>query len=173
MTDVNKTQHYSKNELLLDGLSDLIPLEANIIEPFYGRGDLVRNFEVKEFYDIAFPEGLPQCRDTLLSPPSYKGKWVITNPPYLAKNKAKDKMIFNKYPYDDLYKIALSTMLEAEGGILVIPLNFFTDEKSKEIRNLFLSKFWVLRLNVYLTQMFDETAYNVCSFAFKRQENDD
>lgn len=64
-------------------------------------------------------------------------------------------------------------MLDADGGILVIPLNFFTDEKSKEIRNLFLSNFQVLRLNIYLTQMFDETAYNVCSFCFKKQKNDE
>lgn len=62
-------------------------------------------------------------------------------------------------------------MLEAEGGILVIPINFFTDEKSKEIRELFLSNFKILRLNIYLTQMFDETAYNVCSFAFEKQKN--
>ena len=33
----------------------------------------------------------------MLYPPNYHEKWVITNPPYLAKNKAKDKTLFNQY----------------------------------------------------------------------------
>ena len=109
MTDLNKTQHYSKNNLLLDGLTSFIPKNAFIIEPFYGQGDLVKDFSIKEYYDIAFPIGSPHYRDTLLNPPIYENKWIITNPPYLAKNKAKDKTVFNFYDYDDLYKIAIST----------------------------------------------------------------
>lgn len=110
----------------------MIPKDAYVIEPFYGNGDLVKTFNVSEFYDIDRED--EHKRDTLLSPPDYKNKWVITNPPYLAKNKAKDKTLFNKYPYDDLYKIAISTMIEAEGGILVLPINFLTDERSWKIR---------------------------------------
>lgn len=171
LNDLMKTQHYSNNELLIDGLKDFI-LDYPIIEPFYGKGDLVKGFSVSEYYDISFPIDDEHNRDTLLFPPSYKGKYVITNPPYLAKNKAKEKTIFNKYKYDDLYKIAMSTILDAEGGILIIPINFFIDEKSKEIREEFLSKFKILRLNVYLDQMFENTAYNVCSFAFKKDKNE-
>ena len=124
-----------------------------------------------EYYDIAFPMENPHYRDTLLNPPDYKNKWIITNPPYLAKNKAKDKTAFNLYDYDDLYKIAMSTFSQANGGILVIPINFFTDEKSKKIRKEFLKNFKVLRLNIYLDQVFDSTTYNVCSFAFIKENN--
>ena len=167
MSDLTRTQHYSTNELLLDGLKNFIPENSYIIEPFYGRGDLVKDFNISEYYDIAFDTDNPHYRDTLLSPPDYKDKYIITNPPYLAKNKAKDKTYFNLYLYDDLYKIALSTFSAAKGGILVIPLNFFTDERSAAIRNKFLSEFSVKRLNVYLDAMFSNTDYNVCSFYFE------
>lgn len=104
-------------------------------------------------------------------PPNYKGKWVITNPPYLARNKATDKSLFNKYKLDDLYKISIKTMLDAEGGILIIPTNFFADERSIEIRQQFLSIFQILQLNIFTVPVFNTTTYSVCSFAFQRKNN--
>ena len=76
-----------------------------------------------ECYDIE-PHSNSIQRDTLFNPPKYKDKWVITNPPYLAKNKAKDKKIYNLYNVDDLYKASMVSMLEANGGILIIPTNY-------------------------------------------------
>jgi hypothetical protein len=171
LTDIEKTKHYSINSLLLDGLLDFIPNDAYIIEPFYGRGDMVRDIKIKEYYDISFSKESEHYRDTLLNPPDYRNKWVITNPPYLAKNKAKDKKYFINNNFDDLYKIAINTMLECCGGILIIPINFFADEKSKNIRKLFFKNFSVQRLNIYFDSMFEKTNYNVCSFVFKRREN--
>lgn len=168
MNDLIRTQHYSTNILLLDGLLNFIQKNAKIIEPFYGKGDLVKNIDVSEYYDISLEDN--HKRDTLLNPPDYKGKWVITNPPYLAKNKAKDKRYFSNNNYDDLYKIAISTMLAAEGGILVIPINFFSDARSSKIRKEFLSTFSVKRINYFKNRMFDNTSYNVCSFAFERSK---
>ena len=54
MNDLIRTQHYSTNTLLLDGLLNLIPKNAKIIEPFYGKGDLVKNIDVSEYYYISF-----------------------------------------------------------------------------------------------------------------------
>ncbi len=171
LTDIEKTQHYSKNELLLDGLIDFIPPNSFIIEPFYGKGDLVKNIHVDEFYDISFEKNNEHYRDTLVFPPNYKNKYIITNPPFLAKNKAKDKALFEIFKeYDDLYKIAMSTFVDANGGIIITPLNLFTDEKSKNIRNKFFQIFQIERLNIYLDSMFDNTDYNVCSFAFKKHQ---
>lgn len=59
-------------------------------------------------------------------------------------------------------------MVEANGGILVIPINFITDERSGAIRKLFFENFSINRLNIFTSSMFDETNYNVCSFAFSR-----
>lgn len=168
MNDLIKTQHYSTNLMLLDGLLNYIPQDAKIIEPFYGKGDLVKNLNITEYYDIFLNDD--HKRDTLLNPPDYRGKWVITNPPYLAKNKAKDKNYFLNSDYDDLYKIAISTMLAAEGGILVIPINFFSDARSSKIRKEFLSIFSIKRINYFKDKMFDNTSYNVCSFAFERNK---
>lgn len=170
MSDIIKTQHYSKEKLLVDGFKDLLPDEGFFIEPFYGEGSLseVLDIQFNEYYDISL-NIKEHKRDTLLSPPDYTDKWVITNPPYLAKNKAKDKTLFNKYPYDDLYKIAISTIKNANGGILIIPLNFFTDERSASLREEFLSVYEVIRLNIYFDSMFDNTDYNVCSFFFRKK----
>lgn len=169
MKDIEKTRHFSKEALLIDGLVEYIPTDAVLIEPFYGNGDLAKNSNrsFSEYYDLLFKEG-EHYRDTLKNPPDYKNKWVITNPPYLAKNKAKDKSYFVNSKYDDLYKIAISTLLESEGGILIIPINFFADERSKNIRQVFFKNFVIKRLNIYLDSMFDNTDYNVCSFFFER-----
>ena len=171
MIDINKTQHYSKEQLLVDGFRELLPQEGKFIEPFYGDGSLskILNINFNEYYDI-LSEEKEHRRDTLLNPPDYTDKWVITNPPYLAKNKAKDKALFSKYLYDDLYKIAISTIKGAKGGILIIPLNFFTDERSASLRKEFLSEYDIIRLNIYFDTMFDSTDYNVCSFFFKKKE---
>lgn len=92
MNDLNRTQHYTTNaSYITNSLLDFILSNAALVEPFCGAGDLVALFPNHEWekYDIEpkTPDTIP-C-DTLLSPQNYRGKWVITNPPFLAKNKAK------------------------------------------------------------------------------------
>lgn len=169
MNDIIKTQHFSDDCELIENLIHFIPQDVLLVEPFAGSGSLTKNFTNNswELYDIEPQRVDIEQRDTLLNPPSYINKWVITNPPYLAKNKASNLEIFHHYPkYDDLYKIAIHTLLEAEGGILIVPINFFADERSKTIREEFFKHFSILQLNLFTTQMFEKTAYNVCSFAF-------
>ncbi len=48
----------------------------------------------------------------------------LQTPPYLAKNKSDNKKIFSLYKTDDLYKAALLSILESEGGIIIVPLIF-------------------------------------------------
>lgn len=110
-------------------------------------------------------------QDTLMTPPDYTNKWVITNPPFLAKNKASNKELFNKYKLDDLYKIALKTSLKAEGGIFIVPTNFFTDERSGTIRKEFLNSFKIDYINIFTVPVFETTTYSVCSFAFHKEKN--
>lgn len=173
-TDLEKTTHYTTHaSVICNGLIDLIPADAILVEPFVGQGDLVQIFPDHQWetYDInSVYEGAIQ-QDTLLSPPDYTNKWVITNPPFLAKNKAQDKTLFERYDLDDLYKIALNTVLDAEGGLFIIPTNFFTDERSGEIRKKFLSQFVVDKINIFTTPVFDSTTYSVCAFVFHKQNN--
>ena len=57
----------------------------NIIEPFTGNGDLlnfISNDKNIECYDIEPKKDFIIKRDTILNPPDYKGKFILTNPPY-------------------------------------------------------------------------------------------
>lgn len=172
MSDLQKTIHYTtKAQEICSNLVKYIPNEAKLVEPFSGNGDLLRLFPDNEWeaYDIE-EHNNTILRDTLLNPPNYKGKWVITNPPYLAKNKAKDKKIFEKYKVDDLYKATLLSVLDCEGGIFIIPTNFLTDERTNNIRKTFLDRFSILEMNIFTKPIFETTTYSICSFAFKRNE---
>jgi hypothetical protein len=174
-------QFYTTNsEYILQGLT--IPKKVkHIIEPFAGKGDLLPNSleYFLECYDID-PKNDSlniQKRDTLLDPPVYKDKFVITNPPYLARNKSKDKGIFDKYKMNDLYKCFLKELVinQCIGGIIIIPLNFWCSIRKLDIdlRKAFLKTYRIVRVNVFLNKVFDETAYSVCSFMFELKINDD
>lgn len=170
----------------------------NIIEPFCGKGDLLKfigniNDYKIECYDIdpkkdiadqgsaaevlalwaKFP---PVKKDTLKNPPDYNNKFIITNPPYLARNKSKDKEIFDKYDVNDLYKCFIKEIITNEclGGILIIPLNFWSSIRKNdiELRKLFLEKYNVIQLNIFEEQVFDDTTTTVCSFQYTKKIND-
>jgi hypothetical protein len=93
------------------------------VDPFAGDWDLLnlaqKHIQVNHAHaydlDPQNPETIQQ--DTLLHPPDYKGLYVITNPPYLARNKTKDQTIFDKYEVFDLYKAAIETFMGCEGGV--------------------------------------------------------
>lgn len=172
MSDLEKTVHYTtKSDIIFRNLVDYIPKGMSFIEPFVGGGDLLNLFpdEKWEKYDIE-DKGNNIIRDTLKNPPDYHDKWVITNPPYLAKNKASDKEIYNKYNVDDLYKAALVSILDCAGGLIIIPTNFFTDERTGKVRTQFLNQFKILEMNVFTEPVFETTTYSVCSFAFCRKD---
>jgi tRNA1(Val) A37 N6-methylase TrmN6 len=67
---------------------------TNIIEPFCGNGDLLnfinKDKYILETYDIEPKKNYIIKRNTLLNPPEYKNKFILTNPPYLARNKSKN-----------------------------------------------------------------------------------
>lgn len=174
MKDLQKTIHYTtKAQEICSNLIKYIPQKVKLIEPFVGEGDLLSLFPSHnwEVYDIE-DKGNNIVQNTLLTPPNYEEAWVITNPPYLAQNKASDKTIFLKYKTDDLYKAALLSILNCSGGILIIPTNFITDERTGNIRAQFLNRFEILEMNVFTEPVFTTTTYSVCSFAFKRKNDD-
>lgn len=170
-------QFYTTNqEYILNGFK--IPNKiVNIIEPFAGNGDL-QNFINKdnkkykvEYYDIKPKKDYIIKKDTLNNPPDYNNKFLITNPPYLARNKSKDKSIFNKYDVNDLYKCIIKEILTNKclGGILIIPLNFWSSIRKNDIklRELFLEKYNVVLLNIFEEKVFEDTTYTICSFQFE------
>ena len=173
MEDLIKTQHFIKQyEKILKNI-DFHPKEA--IDPFAGECDLFNySPETKwTFYDIEPKKENVIKNDSLLNPIDYTGKTVITNPPYLAKNKTKEfTEIFEKYKEDDLHKASIKSIIGCSNGILIIPINFFTDENTEELRKLFLSYYKVSYVNVFSKPVFENTTYNVCSFYFEKGQSE-
>jgi hypothetical protein len=158
---------------------------TKIIEPFAGNGDLLNFISDRSKYQIECFDIDPKHdyitkMDTILNPPDYKGKFMITNPPYLAKNKTKDRDPFEKYPVDDLYKCVMFEIANDEsnypiGGIIIIPLNFWCSIRSAdiELRRAFLARYIVDRVNIFEEQVFDDTTYTVCSMQFHLRRTDE
>jgi hypothetical protein len=190
MSNKNKKafgQFYTtNNEYILQNMK--IPDDIiDIIEPFAGNGDLVNFIKNTEnlknikynidCYDIEPKKDYIIKRDTINEPPDYNNKYVITNPPYLARNKSADKKLFDKYNVNDLYKCFIKNIIDITclGGIIIIPLNFWSSIRQAdiEIRKLFLEKYKIIKLNIFEEQVFSDTSYTICSFQFevKKQSN--
>lgn len=173
-------QFYSTNyKLLLDGFTIPDGIKT-IVEPFVGKGDLLKfinpNRKITiEKYDIDPKIEGTIKRDTLLNPISYTGKFILTNPPYLARGFSKKKDIYNKYHQDDLFRCFIKSIIDdvALGGILIVPLNFFSSIKksSVNLRKDFLSVYNITRVNIYNCKVFIDTNYTVCSFQFTQKLN--
>lgn len=146
---------------------------STIVDPFAGKHDLLDLFESsigKQMnvigYDIHPVLDKTILNDSLINPIDYRNKWIITNPPYLARNKCKDKTIFDLYNTNDLYKASIKSIMNCNGGILIVPLNFFCDEHYIDTRIDFLSNYSLLYLNIFEERVFEDTDYTVCAFAF-------
>ena len=155
---------------------------VNIVEPFSGNGDLLNFIENKDRYRIKCYDIDPKHdfiveRDTLANPPRYRNKFVLTNPPYLARNKSKNKAIFDKYDVNDLYKCFIKEIIEntCYGGIIIIPLNFWSSIRKNDIkiRKDFLDVYNVVHLNIFEEQVFNDTTTTVCSFQFVLKNGDE
>lgn len=149
-----------------------------IIEPFVGNGDLLKFIETPNKYTIEIYDIEPKCpntikRDTLTNPPMYENKFIITNPPYLARNKSKKKDLYDKYNCNDLYKCFIMSIIKdvCNGGIIIIPLNFISSIRKSdiELRKKFLEKYSIKRMNIFEEQVFNDTSYTVCSIYFMKK----
>lgn len=137
-------------------------------DPFAGAGDLL---SVSPEYGIFETKGLDidekldwENNDSLKSIPTIKDAIIITNPPYLAKQSASRKNIcLNEYfkdsPYDDIYLVALSKMIEAQKHIVAIIPESFINSSFKD-KNL-LSSVTILEENP-----FNDTEVPVCVACF-------
>ena len=150
---------------------------TRIIEPFAGEGHLT-SYAVSQLkiienaleYDIDPKSPFITKRDTLLDPPDYTGFYIITNPPYLARNKNSNKEIYDKYNENDLYKCFLRNIIDNTciGGIIIIPLNFFSSirKNDTELRKQFMKIYHIDRVRIFEEQVFNDTSYTVCVVQF-------
>ena len=92
-------QYFTTNAVaLLEGLEHRVR-GATVCEPFAGGGDLVEwcynnGAEDVKAYDIEPQNEATIVNDSIWSP-SYQGcNMIVTNPPYLSRNKNKDKQLY-------------------------------------------------------------------------------
>lgn len=174
-------QFYTKNyEYILQNLE--IPSHVKtIVEPFAGRGDLLKFIENKddyiiEAYDIDPKKSFIIKRDTIKEPPDYKNKFVLTNPPYLARNKSSNKDVFEKYLVNDYYKCFIKELITNQciGGIVILSVNFFSSIRKNdiELRKQFLEKYDILHLNIFQEKVFRDTTCSICSFQFELKKKE-
>jgi len=191
-------QFYTTNaEYILRDINIPNIVGINIIEPFVGRGDLlpyiisqsnkneskifcydiIENKEIIEYINLN-PIINFECVDTFNKNIDYNNSYIITNPPYISRNKNIDKKIYNKYKENDLYKCFIRILINSGciGGILIIPLNFFCSIRQSDIklRKDFLNKYVIKVINIFEEKIFDDTSYNICCFQYiiKNLNND-
>jgi len=180
----NKGQFYTTNSsYILDGFP-LPPTDIRcIIEPFAGKGDLIEwlhnsgcTSEI-EAYDIEPKADNIIKRDTLTTPPDYNNSWVITNPPYLARNKSENKEIYDLYKTNDLYKCFIMSIVKqnnCRGGIFIIPAGFFFSPRDIDVRcrDAFMKKYKITKVKYFEETVFDDTTTTIVAFSFEKSDID-
>jgi len=171
----------TNSDYILQGLEKFVR-NKEITDPFAGNQDLfiwAKENSYKKITGFDCDKNYVDNKkvfynDSINSPKKYK--FILTNPPYLHKNKADKKTKDNFFSgihssFEDLYQVSIFSILDSEEGILIVPLNFLCAENSKKIRNLFFEKFRIIKLNVFSQQVFEDTTYNVISFYYKKKKD--
>lgn len=179
MNKKNLGQFYTTNhKYILQGL-DIPEGIKDIVEPFAGSGDLLNSIDITKYnvecYDIDPKKDFIKRQDTIKHPPDLANKFVITNPPYLARNKCTDKTLFDKYSTNDLYKCFMNILIDSgsSGGIIIIPVNFISSIRKNDvdIRKRFVETYDIMKINIFEEKVFDDTSYSICSFLFLRKND--
>jgi hypothetical protein len=178
----NRGQFYTTNSsYILEGFPAPPSDIRCISEPFAGKGDLLEWVKKSgctapiEAFDIE-PKGTDiQKRDTLLNPPNYENAWILTNPPYLARNKSATKDIYDLYETNDLYKCFISSVVKqnnCKGGIFIIPAGFFFSPRDIDVRcrNDFMTRFRITMVKYFEETVFDDTTTTIVAFSFERSD---
>lgn len=179
----NLGQFFTKNsDYILSGLSGFVE-NKEVIDPFAGNRDLmswakrhgavsVKGFDID---DRLIDHKNVFLNDGIKDPLNYK--FLLTNPPYLHKNKASKITKANYFSgqnskFEDLYQVSINSILNSEEGIMIVPLNFLSAENSRRIREIFFKKFKIMKLNIFYERVFDDTTYNVVSFYYKLKDTE-
>jgi hypothetical protein len=173
-----KGQFYTtKAAYILEGMA-VPPDSIRCVEPFAGKGDLLGWLKEKGYkgtidaFDIDPKSEGTHVRDTLKNPPDYTNAWILTNPPYLARNKCNDKEIYDKYNTNDLYKCFMTSVSNQDvyGGLLIIPSGFFFSPRDIDVRcrNEFMKKYKIMKVKFFEETVFEDTSTTVVVVAFER-----
>lgn len=152
-----------------------LPSDVNIIDPFAGDGQLLNWIGRGIGYDIDPKRPDIIQRDTLLNPPDYTHTWILTNPPYLARNKSAYKALFDTYNTNDLYKCFIHSCMGANtclGGIFILPAGFFLSPRDIDVRcrNAFMTQYQIQHVNYFEEPVFKDTPSAIVAILFIRSD---
>lgn len=175
-------QFYTTNVDFILSWFEYAVLWKNVIDPFAWKWDLLswadKNWAISTFgYDIdkSNVSETVAYNDSLLTPLKYE--FVITNPPYLGKNKASDETkdtYFKDNEFEDLYQLSiLSLIWNSEEWIIIVPTNFLSADNSKKIRNKFFNQYEIVKAKAFEEQVFADTTYNVIAIHYKKSPTTD
>ncbi len=175
-----KGQFYTTHSsYILEGFSLPSQSVRCILEPFAGKGDLLDWAKKKgwkgpiQAYDIEPKKEGTHQQDTLLEPPNYEQAWILTNPPFLARNKSQNKKIYDLYKINDLYKCFIRSVAQQNnciGGLFIIPAGFFFSARhvDAQLRNEFLSNFKITKIKYFEETVFEDTTTTIVAFSFEK-----
>lgn len=168
-------QFFTTNvDFILQGF-EIFVNNKDVTDPFCGNMDLLNwakkhnaskiiGYDIDEQY---VDNNVTFLNDSIKNPLKYD--FILTNPPYLYKNKLENKSYFINTQNTDLYQISLEKIMDSNEGIVIVPINFLSSENSKYIRIKFLDKFNIVYCKYFTNQIFNDTTYNVMAFYYKKK----
>jgi hypothetical protein len=164
----------TNSDYILSGF-EFVVKNKDVVDPFAGGSDLLnwaRKHEANTTigYDlIPLNENIIK-NDSIVNPPSYSNKIVVTNPPFLSKNKYKgDKKVFDKWNQNDLYKCHLASLITngCDEAIVILPTNFLC-ESGDAIRKSLFRVFHIVSAKYWNTPVFDDASTGITVVHLKR-----
>lgn len=151
-----------------------LPKGRVVVDPCAGAGDLL---------DWARQNGATNCigydiepngdniiyNDMFDTPVDCDGKLVITNPPYLSRNRADDKTPFQKWNQSNLYKCYLATLISSnvDEAIIIQPSNFLC-ESNATARNMLFSHYSIIYAERWQEKIFPDVSIGIMVMHIKR-----
>ena len=133
--------------------------------------------KLKRLYNLSdeLLDEICYVNDSLLNVPKDEDYFVLTNPPYLAKNVCKKNYPedFEKYFVDtkenDYFEIALNLYNEYN-GIWIVPANLLSADLMQKLRKNLIHKLQDIR--IFTKQTFEDTGVSVCTFYINNDLNE-
>lgn len=159
---------------ILQGWEDIVK-DKQVIDPFAGDYDLLKWSQYAgsastHGYDIE-PRASAIYNDSLINPVDLTGKVIVTNPPYLSRNKSKGKYsnVFERWSQSDLYKCFLASLYQSNctTGIVIIPSNFFCESRPAA-RKTFFKHYSIISAKYWSIPIFEDATTGITAFAFKQ-----
>lgn len=129
---------------------------------------LINKYSKKLNINKKFLQNCFQVRDSFLEKDLTDNTFILTNPPYLAKNviKKEFKNDYNKYKdlldkHQNYFDIALN-LYAKYNGIWIIPSNFFFSNLYKKTLKLLFDK--LEKIYIYDTKTFNDTGISITTF---------